>query len=156
MVQAEPSRYKKVLEDEETALLDEEDGEEASIAAGRISADVRWQTWPRRGRCSAVTGIAVLQSAYLQSEASLCLVQDLSEDELGKVFKSGLHLPEWAMLRLVSKRWKARADSCADCVNVGLTDAEWPDQRLKEYKWNSWELDPCVAQAAFSRLCYVL
>ncbi len=44
------------------------------------------------------------------------------------VFKSGLHLPEWAMLRLVSKRWKAMVDSCADCVNVTLTEAAWSEQ----------------------------
>ena len=52
-------------------------------------------------------------------------MQDL--DELGMVFKSGVHLQEWAMLRLVSKRWKATADSCTDRVNVSLTDAAWPD-----------------------------
>ena len=81
-------------------------------------------------------------------------MQIFSEDELERVFKSGLHLPELAVLRLVSKRWKALADICADCVNVGLTDAEWPDQRLKEYRL---EVDrPRVAQTAFSRLCYAL
>ena len=84
----------------------------------------------------------------------MCHVQDLSEHELGKVFKSGLHGPEWAMLRLVSKRWKALADSCADCVSVGLTAAEWPDQHLEKYDWEVNQ--PCVAKAAFSRLCYVL
>lgn len=60
-----------------------------------------------------------------ESEVSLCPVQDLSENELGKVLKSGLRPREWAMVRLMSKRWKAVADSCADCVNVGLTDAAW-------------------------------
>ena len=88
-----------------------------------------------------------------ESEVSLCLVQDLSENELGRVLKSGLRPREWATVRLVSKRWKALADSCADCVNVGLTDAAW-FIRLK------WAIDiaadePC-AKAASSRLCYEL
>ena len=67
---------------------------------------------------------------------------------------SGLHLPR-PVLRLVSKRWKAMADSCADYVNVSLTGAAWPD-------WLEWRDpfggdigQPC-AQAAFSRLCYAL
>ena len=58
VVQAVPSRYNMLFEDEETALLNDEDGEDASTAAGRISAEVRWQTWPRQRRCSAVTGTA--------------------------------------------------------------------------------------------------
>ena len=74
-------------------------------------------------------------------------MQDLSEDELVKVFKSGLHLP---LLRLVSKRWNALANSCADCVKVGLTDAERVEQ-LKTGKIGQ----PC-AKAAFCRLCYAL
>ena len=60
MVQNVPSRYNVLLEDEETAPLDEQDGEEAATAAGGISADVRRQTWPRQRRCSAVTGIAAV------------------------------------------------------------------------------------------------
>lgn len=98
----------------------------------------------------------IYQSAYL-SQASLCLVQDLSENETGKVFKSGLHLSDWAMLRLVSTKWKALADSYVDCVNVSLTHAEWPDQLLEmsaEYSWHV--VQPWVAEAAFSSLCYVL
>ena len=74
-------------------------------------------------------------------------VQDLLESELGKVFTSGLHLPDWAVLRLVSKRWKALADSCADCVSVSLTAAERRDMGMD---WDS------AVKAAFSRLCYVL
>ena len=82
-------------------------------------------------------------------------MQDLSENELEKVCKSGLHKPEWAALRLVSKRWKALADSCADHVTVRLTDVEWPDQLLKECE--CWEVDhPRDALAAFFRLWRVL
>ena len=78
----------------------------------------------------------------------------LTKDELEKVFKSGLHLPDWATLRLVSKPWKAHANSCANHVIVGLTAAEWPDQPPNKLER---EVDhPCAAQAAFSRLCYVL
>ncbi len=80
-------------------------------------------------------------------------MQDLADDELGMVFKSGVHLQEWAMLRLVSKRWKAMADSCTDRVNVSLTDAAWPDQ--PEEAGDIAADQPC-AKAAFSRLCYAL
>ena len=76
-------------------------------------------------------------------------VQDLLENELGKVFKSGLHLPDWAVLRLVSKQWKALADSCADCVSVCLTDAE-----CQKIDW-CWDR-ACAVKAVFSRLRYVL
>ena len=81
------------------------------------------------------------------SEASLCLVQDLSEDELGKVFKSGLHLP---LLRLVSKRWNALANSCTDSVTISLTDAAWPHHLGAE------DIGQPGAKAAFSTLCHVL
>ena len=84
------------------------------------------------------------------SQPSLCLVQDLSDDELGTVFKSGLHLSEWAMLRLVSKQWKAMADSCADCVHVSLTDAAWSDEL------EAGDIGRPCTEAAFSRLCYAL
>ncbi len=57
VIQAVPSRYNMLLEDEESNPLNEQDGEEASTAAGGISADVRWQ---RQRRCSAVTGIAAV------------------------------------------------------------------------------------------------
>ena len=84
-------------------------------------------------------------------------MQDLSEDELQKVLRSGLHLPDWAMVWLVSKRWKALADSCADCVNVSLTDPAWLE-RLEGYRlgWHSIAADEPCAKAAFSRLCYAL
>ena len=76
-----------------------------------------------------------------------------------------LRLQEWAMLRLVSKRWKAMAESCAgcvskrwkamaescaDCVHVSLKGEEWSDQ-LK-----TGDIGQPCAQAAFPRLCYVL
>ena len=60
MVQAVRSCYNKFLEDEETAFPSEEDDGEASTAAGKISTDVRRQTWPRQRRCSDVTGIAAV------------------------------------------------------------------------------------------------
>ena len=66
----------------------------------------------------------LLTGNLFTSKAGWCLVQILSEDELRKVFTSGLHPPEWAALRLVSQRWKATVNSCAGCVNVGLTVAE--------------------------------
>ena len=88
-------------------------------------------------------------------------MQDLSEDELRKVFASGLDLQEWAALRLVSKQWKALANSCADRVKVALTAAELHQHtggkvqfRLSgEEFFTYW--DKC-AKAAFFRLCYVL
>ena len=85
-------------------------------------------------------------------------MQDLSEDELRKVFRSGLDLPEWAALRLVSKQWRALANSFADRVQVAITEAAMyqhtggkvqPEERILMY----W--DEC-SKAAFSRLCYVL
>ena len=91
-------------------------------------------------------------------------MQDLSEGELERVFKSGLHLPDWAALRLVSQRWKALANSCADCVNVDWTDAEWADLALNMEK-QECDCSPegvhlCFysncAEATVSRLCYVL
>ena len=94
--------------------------------------------------------------SLLKSEASLCLVQDLSEDELGKVFKSGLHLPEWAALRLVSKRWKALANSCADCVNLDWTGAEWQELSMRMKKCDCQGVHICHAKATVSRLCYLL
>ena len=87
-------------------------------------------------------------------------MQDLSGDLLEKVFKSGLHLPDWAALRLVSQRWKALANSCADCVNVDWTDAEWEDSNLimrrQEFNCSPTELHLCYAKATVSRLYYVL
>ena len=84
---------------------------------------------------------------------NLGLVQELTEAGLAMVFKSGLHLPEWALLRLVSTRWKALVNSCADCVNVGLMAAEWPELAEEAEEWAADQ--PC-AKAAFSRLCYAL
>ena len=80
-------------------------------------------------------------------------MQELTEAGLAIVFQPGLHLPEWALLRLVSKRWKALVNSYADCVNVGLTAAEWPEHAEEAEEWAADQ--PC-AEAAFSRLCYAL
>ena len=60
VVQAVPFCYNKLLEDKETAFHSEEDGEEASTAAGGISADMRRLTWPRQCRCSVANGIAAV------------------------------------------------------------------------------------------------
>ena len=106
-------------------------------------------------RC--ISSAPVRQSTCSIQRPSLCPMQDLSADELQQVFKSGLHLSDWAMLRLVSKTWKALADSCADCVNVSLTCAEWPEQPMEKSAEHDWQVvQPWVTEAAFSRLCYVL
>ena len=49
-VQAMPSRFNMLLEDEETASVTEEDSKGECTAAGRITADVRWQACPRQHR----------------------------------------------------------------------------------------------------------
>ena len=46
-VQAVPSRFNMLLEDEETAFMTEEDSKGECTADRRITADVRWQAWPR-------------------------------------------------------------------------------------------------------------
>ena len=48
--QAAPSRYNILLEDKETGSVTEEDSEEECTASGRITAEVRWQAWPRQHR----------------------------------------------------------------------------------------------------------
>ena len=157
VVQAVPSCYNILFADEETASATEEDSKESQAAAcaGGITADVRWQA-AQMITCHSSCPAPMRQSLCMIL-MSVCLVQGLSEDELGKVFKTGLHLPEWAMVRLVSKRWKAMADNCADCVNVGLTGAEWQEwleaYQLKEHIMSA---DEPGAKAAFSRLCYAL
>ena len=87
-------------------------------------------------------------------EASLFLVQELSEDVLAKVFETRRHLPDWATLRLVSKRWNATVNSCADRVSVKLTAAEWRAELAKEAE--EWAAHQPGAELAFARLCYVL
>ncbi len=49
-VQAVPSCYNILLEDEETASVNEEDSKQDCTAAGGITADVRWQAWLRQRR----------------------------------------------------------------------------------------------------------
>ena len=164
LVQAAPRWCNKLVEAKETAPVNEQDDEKACPAVGRFTAQVSWQPGQDSAGVSAIAGIAAdlhlhgRQPAHLK--AGLCFVQDLSEDELRKVFTSGLHLPEWAALRLVSKRWKALVNSSADCVNVGLTVAELAPHTEGMGQHRSGE--ECLAQqeecakAAFSRLCYVL
>ena len=94
------------------------------------------------------------QATCLTLEASLFLVQELSEDVLAKVFETRQHLPDWATLRLVSKRWNATVNSCADRVSVKLTAAEWRAELAKEAE--EWAAHQPGAELAFARLCYVL
>eukprot|EP00891_Asterochloris_glomerata_P006748 jgi/Astpho2/6748/fgenesh1_pg.00102_%23_26_t len=91
------------------------------------------------GACAAVGGI---------------IADELSEDVLAKVFETRRHLPDWATLRLVSKRWNATVNSCADRVSVKLTAAEWRAELAKEAE--EWAAHQPGAELAFARLCYVL
>ena len=50
LMQAAPSWSHRLLEAQETAPVDEVHDEEACAAVGEITAQVRWQAWPRQRR----------------------------------------------------------------------------------------------------------